>query len=256
MEARNAIIDIVTYEQAAEYIQRLVHNGLNETFEHQIGGVLNGEKIKKWIYDDDFSGLMFWFGFKRGGGNKPELFVEKKRGDFIYNDINDIRILTPGGLFKFLLKAKDPIVKKFEKKSSKKEIESWIKSLKDTPQNGYGDVNALSARGRKDRFILHPKLENHIKVGFTFFALKEDNSSPKLLKQFFEQGEGVTHIRYFFGFDDSEKSGDHHIRLTLAPVKSDGTSFLKEDLKPEFKNLNGGEPLLLQTSWPPPPKQI
>lgn len=76
--------------------------------------------------------------------------------------------------------------------------------------------------------------QHYLDYNYTFFIY--DNT--KEFEDFFRQ-PGITHVRYFFGFDDSDKV--NKIRVALVGVDASG------------RNLLGSNSVILQKSIPPPP---
>lgn len=82
--------------------------------------------------------------------------------------------------------------------------------------------------------------ERYNKYPFSYFRESEDGT----FKQFLDQAGENGFVRYYFGFNETEKV--NLIRVILVAVDAAGKN---------ITSINGGEALILQRSWPPPPNQ-
>jgi hypothetical protein len=84
------------------------------------------------------------------------------------------------------------------------------------------------------------------KYPFGFF----ENNKIQDMDDFLDQS-GLTHVKYLYGFDDSDN--DHmrtnRIRIVMVGIKNDGTTIAVST--PDMGTKEN--PILVQKSWPPPP---
>ncbi|MGM0943968.1 MAG: hypothetical protein ACQEW9_02230 [Bacteroidota bacterium] len=254
MENRGKIKPI-SYVLASEYIKNLVEEGILESFDQVIGGVFEAKKLKKWSRKKKFPGLMFWYCLDPET-KKPFISIERVKNKFKYEQDGDTRNL-PGdemGRGRKCRLSKNFNHMRFINKngeSLKNEILEFLITDSGKPSDTFERKSFAETAELVNEFRNE---KSYHQSGFAYFTFSEDTPPEgqdpttyrKFISEFFDQGENVKYIRYYFGYEPSYSKDN--LRLILVPVDKEGRNFLPKD-KQGLISEDG--PVLLQYSWPP-----
>lgn len=234
----------INEERAINYLRNINNEpDLQVHYKRSLGRILDAEVFKDWYNTGDFGGIMAWYVAKKRGGVQFLAF-EKKPKNFDYLKLSDQELSD-------LRPSSDAIyfsTKGFSRGIGNRNFDfgQYLRN-----QSNVGDPIRHIERGRKasewiSRYLEKDELRQHHSVAHGY--LINNWKGVDYFKEFlFGQSREVKYIRYFFGFDPTEKKD--RIRFFLVPVDEGGRNILlgQEDLG----KFNDGN--FLQNSWPPRP---
>ena len=222
----------ISYGKAAKLISNINSNKdtLNghPVLENNAGGTFKARKIKEWLSQDTFSGIMCWYCLKGDDffiAIEPCFNYTYDESDLIVKRPTQKNLLIPKKLIKENLYAESNLDKKLpqykhgvlgkQKTASNEEVSGWV-------ENYFNSEKCFSR--------------------FSYFIGCYDNEN--LLKKFIEE-KNPKNIRYFFSYDTDDLHSVYPLRVILAPVNGSGRNI----------NKSGGKDVAvgdaLQYSWPP-----
>jgi hypothetical protein len=252
MKEKEFLIEKITYKEAAQFLFDMKNQSGHEEMEGHIMGIMKAGKIKSWVKKEKYHGILFWYCLGMNG-MKPYLAVEKK--DQPYNsDISWLESLIPNRPVKHSLGMKivqDVFPKIFSPNDTVDSIEVGIRNEKAVRPRDFLVRDSRKVSDMKNNFKkFHGEKMN---FPFAFFSTKAGDNDGPFFNQFFDQGD-VKSIRYYIGYSSKEKFKRQEYRLILVPCTEEGRNFKNSDCTSKHQSLFE-DPILLETSWPPPPQQ-
>lgn len=248
MELTNIKSGWINEEKAIKYLEDLSANsGINGNYKRSLGRILNADVFKDWCQDPGgFGGVMAWFVSKKSDGVQFLAFEKMPRSfDYLALSDEDITRLRPNVDNIYFT------TKGFSRGIGQPSFDfrRYLRTQTNVgdPINFFGKKEVIS--GYIENYLQKPELKENHSVPHGYLV-NNWNGQDFFRKFLFEQKKEVKYIRYFFGFDPSEKYD--RIRFFLIPVDENGKNIINESDNP--MNFDDGN--FLQNSWPPKPQNL
>jgi len=222
----------ISYKDAGLYLQNIKDIDLKMEYKNYLGGTFNVKEFKNQAQKKEFSGLMFWFCLDSNGklylGWEPKFNFEypnNKPDESASLEPIQNNLIIPSQLFGRDL-------------NDNVDHEIFVRTHNCNPPLLDDHLKKEDAILYKRNFLNHKIYKTHQKYAHAYFEDKEE----KFVQNFLNI-TGIEHVRYYFGYDNTEKP--NYIRVFLAPVDAIGANIQIKDFRSK------GE--LLQKSVPPPP---
>lgn len=220
---------------------------IGENFKRDFVKTFDAQVFKDWYNSGDFDGIMAWYCSKNKNGIPFLVFEKKSKGFTDYylkkdTIINDLRPESNDLLHPLYSSSPNFLGDNYI-------YENYLRTQKTPKDIKHNISRKIDADRWIKTFMSFEKLNPNQKFPHGYLENGrdgEDYFGNFLFKQNFE----VKYIRYFFGYDISER--DYKLRFFLVPVDDQGRNII--DFPDTSKFYNEGN--FLQFSWPPRPSNI